>query len=169
MVSATLRKWSVAAESTGAQFSRAAQLLNGDHLYPCSPGEIDLMRQIDVGSSYIQMVGRISGGMLECTSLGMAKPIAVGPPTLVTENDVSEWMDFRLGPLLLDRLDMLEYQGVAILVDSRLLVDQETEKDVNLALIVPSSLGESAAGGAEVRFPFKLAETYRPGAVGQLP
>jgi len=128
-------------EETGAQFYRAVRLLNEDHFAPCSPQEVDLMRQIDVGSSYIQMVGRISGGTLECTSLGTAKPIDVGPPTLVTENNVSEWMDFRLGPVRLDRLDLLEYKGVAILVDARLLVDQETEKDVNLALIVPSSAG----------------------------
>ena len=99
------------------------------------------MRQIDVGSSYIQMVGRVSGGKLECTSLGEVKPVAVGKPSLVTENGVAEWIDFKPGPMRLDRLDMLEFHGVAILVDTRLLVDQATEKDVSLALMVPSSAG----------------------------
>jgi c-di-GMP phosphodiesterase len=139
-------------EETAAQFSRAVRLLNEDHFAPCSPQEIDLMRQIDIGSSYIQMVGRISGGTLECTSLGMGKPIALGQPTLVTENHVSEWMDFKLGPLRLDRLDMLEYKGVAILVDTGLLIDQEMEKDVSLALIVPSSTGHLRLVEPKVRF-----------------
>jgi sensor c-di-GMP phosphodiesterase-like protein len=129
-------------EEAAAQFSRATRLLNGDHFAPCSPEEIDLMRQISIGSSHIQMVGRVSGRTLECTSLGTVKPIAVGPPTLVTENGVSEWMDFKLGPLRLDRLDMLEYHGVGILADTSLLTDQEMEKDVRLALIVPSSGGQ---------------------------
>jgi sensor c-di-GMP phosphodiesterase-like protein len=127
-------------EATGAQFYRAVRLLNEDHFAPCSPEEIDLMRQIDIGSSYIQMVGRLSGGTMQCTSLG-TKPIAVGPPTLVTENGVSEWMDVKPGSVRLDRLDLLEYKGVAILVDTGLLTDQETEKDVNLALMVPSTAG----------------------------
>jgi sensor c-di-GMP phosphodiesterase-like protein len=128
-------------EESSGQFLRAIELLNEDHVPPCSPQELDLMRQIDVGSSYIQMVGRMSGGKLVCTSQGITKPIAVGPPTLVTENGVSEWMDIRPGSLRLDKLDMLEYKGVAILADTGLLTDQETEKDANLALVVPSTGG----------------------------
>jgi sensor c-di-GMP phosphodiesterase-like protein len=128
-------------EEATAQFTRATLMLNEDHFAPCSPQEVDLMRQIDIGSSYIQMVGRISNGTLECTSLGTVKPIAVGPPTLVTDNGVSEWMNFKLGPLRLDRLDLLEYRGVGILADTSLMVDQETEKGASLASIVPSTGG----------------------------
>ena len=128
-------------EETGGQFSRAVQLLNGDHFPPCSPQDLDLMRQIDIGSSYIQMVGRIAGETLECTSLGIAKPIAVGKPTLITENGVAEWMDFKLGSARLDRLDLIGYEGVAILVDTHLLVDLQMENDVGLALMVPSNAG----------------------------
>lgn len=126
-------------EEAGRQFYRAAQLLNQDHFGHCSPQEIDLMRQIDVGSSYIQMVGRISGETLECTSMGDVKPVAVGPPTLITENGVSEWMDFRFGSLNLDRLDLLAYKGVAIVVDTGLLVDLPSDEGTGLALMVPSN------------------------------
>lgn len=128
-------------EETAHQFSRAVQLIKGDHFAPCSPQEIDLMRQIDVGSSYIQMVGRVSGDTLQCTSLDTAKPIPLGRPTVVTEHGVSEWMNFDLGPVHLDRLDLLDSQGVAILVDTRLLVDLARKDDVSLAMIVPSSGG----------------------------
>ncbi|MGC2636698.1 MAG: EAL domain-containing protein [Acidobacteriaceae bacterium] len=126
-------------EETGAQFYRAAQVLNQDHFRPCSPQEIDLMRQIDVGSSYVQMVGRISGETLECTSLGDVKPVTVGPPTLITENGVSEWLDFKFGSLSLDRLDLLAYKGVAIVVDTGLLVDLSRDEGTGLALMVPSN------------------------------
>lgn len=126
-------------EATGRQFYRAAQLLNQDHLGRCSPQEIDLMRQIDVGSSYIQMVGRTSGETLECTSLGDVKPLVVGPPTLITENGVSEWINFKFGTIGLDRLDLLAYKGVAVVVDTGLLVDMATDEDTGLALMVPSN------------------------------
>lgn len=129
-------------EETADQFARAIQLLNKDHLARCSPQEIDLMRQIDVGSSYIQMVGRISGDTLDCTSLGTVEPIAVGAPTLVTENGVRERLGFKWGPAQPDQLDLIDSNGVAILVDTGLLIDLETEgNDVKLALMVPSSAG----------------------------
>jgi sensor c-di-GMP phosphodiesterase-like protein len=129
-------------EETTEQFARAIQLLNEDHLLRCSPQEIDLMRQIDVGSSYIQMVGRISGNSLDCTSLGTVKPIPVGAPTLVTENRVNELLDFKWGSAQPDRLDLIESNGVAILVDTGLLIDVDTEgDDVKLALMVPSTTG----------------------------
>lgn len=126
-------------EETGRQFYRAEQLLNQDHFGRCSPEEIDLMRQIDVGSTYIQMVGRMSGGTVECTSLGEVKPMTVGPPTLITENGVSEWMNFKFGKVSLDRLDLLAYKGVAIVVDTGLLVDLDTGEGTGLALMVPSN------------------------------
>jgi sensor c-di-GMP phosphodiesterase-like protein len=129
-------------EETTEQFAHAIKLLNEDHLLRCSPQEIDLMRQIDVGSSYIQMVGRISGDKLDCTSLGTAEPIHVGAPTLVTEHGVDEWLDFKWGPAQPDRLDLIDSNGVAILVDTGLLTDMETEgDDVKLALMVPSTAG----------------------------
>src|ERR1022692_1280771 len=56
-------------EETAAQAEQAVDKLNHDHLPPCSPDEINLMRRIDLSSSYIQAVGRISENSLICTSL----------------------------------------------------------------------------------------------------
>ncbi len=129
-------------EETARQFGHAIDVLNRDHLARCSPEEIDLMRQIDVGSSYIQMVARIEGDTLECTSLGTTGSIHVGRPSLVTVNGVNERLDFKWGPAQPDRLDLIDVSGVAILIDSSLLTDLQTEgDDVRLALMVPSTAG----------------------------
>lgn len=126
-------------EETAGQFNRAIQLLNHDHFAPCSPPDVELMRELAVGSSYVQMVGRVSGETLVCSSLGTNEPIALGRPTVITEHGVREWINFNLGPVHLDQLDLLADQGVAIIVDTGLLVDQGTKNDVELAMTVPSS------------------------------
>lgn len=123
-------------EETAEQFGHAIEVLNQDHFPRCSPQEVNLMRQLDVGSSYLQMVGRISGNTLDCTSLGTVNPIQVGAPTLVTENGVDERLNFKWGSSQPDQLDLIDSHGVAILVDTGLLTDLETEgKDVKLALM----------------------------------
>jgi sensor c-di-GMP phosphodiesterase-like protein len=127
-------------EETGGQFARAIQLLKHDHFAPCSSQEIELMRQIDVGSSYLQMVGRVSGNTLECTSLGTTQPMTLGRPTLTTEHGVNERLDVHFGPGRWDHLDLLDRDGVAVLIDSSLEIDQNTEENgVGLAMIVPSN------------------------------
>lgn len=77
------------AEETRYQISSGLQMLKKAKLPPCSPGEIDLMRRIDLDSSYIQAVARIEGDRLVCTSLGTSSPIALGPATLTTEYGVT--------------------------------------------------------------------------------
>lgn len=127
-------------EQTAHQFSKTVQLLNHDGFAPCSPQDVDVMRQIDVGSSYIQMVGRISGNTLQCTSLGTQRPIEVGRPTLVTDHGVQERMGFTLGSAQSDQLDLISRDGVAVLVDTRLMIDVETGgRQVALAMLVPST------------------------------
>ena len=140
-------------EETAHQFGRAIQLLNTDHLAPCSPQEIQLMRQIDVGSSYLQMVGRISGDTLECTSLGTTQPMHLGHATLTTDHGVHERMDVHLGSGRWDHLDLVDRDGVAVLVDSTLLIDLQTEGDgVGLAMIVPSNPDHAKLAETTERF-----------------
>lgn len=132
-------------EEAAWQFHVAIERLNGDRFRPCSPEELNLMRQIAIGSSDIQMVGRISGNALECTSLGTTGPIPVGAPTLITEHGVAERMGVNFGSAQSDRLDLLSLKGVAILVDTTALIDQSTEgMDVGLAILVPSSQSHQA-------------------------
>jgi sensor c-di-GMP phosphodiesterase-like protein len=151
-------------EDTADQFGKAIQLLNHDHFGRCSPEEIEVMRQIDIGSSHLQMVGRLSGTVIECTSLGTVYPIDVGQPTLVTEHGVQEWINVKLGTMHADRVRLVAKDGVAALINSGLVLDiQKEDKDVWLALVVPSSKDHQliAQSGSTFR-----AEWFRPSAAG---
>ena len=140
-------------EETASQFGNAIQLLNHDHLARCSPQEIELMRQIAVESSYLQMIGRISGNTLQCTSLGTAVPREVGQPTLTTDHGVREWTNFRFNPDPNSHLDLLDRNGVAVLINSSLVVDVDTEDSgVGLAMIVPSDANHAKLAESNAQF-----------------
>ena len=127
-------------EETGHQLGRAINLLNHDNFPPCSADEVNLMREIDIGSSNIQMVGRIKGNQILCTSLGTTGPTDIGPPNLISKNGVRERLNFNYGSLKFDRLDLIDDDGIAILVDTALLVDLDTNgQRVDLAMTVPST------------------------------
>ncbi|KAA6463293.1 EAL domain-containing protein [Acidobacteria bacterium AB60] len=127
-------------EVAARQFGRAIKVLNHDNLPPCSPQEIELMRSLDLGSDYLQMVGRVSGNTLECSSLGTTTRIDIGPPTLTTEHGAQERLDFKYGPTGFGKVSLLTANGVAAAVDGNLLLDFDTGSDgARLALVVPSS------------------------------
>ena len=127
-------------EETARESALASQLLKTDHLAPCSPQELNLMRQIELGSKYLKMVGRISGDTLTCGSLGTTEPIYTGPSTLTNERSVHERLGVHLGSENSDHLDLFDRDGIAVLLDPAVLTDLPTEGDgVGLAMIVPSS------------------------------
>ncbi|MGB0082376.1 MAG: CSS-motif domain-containing protein, partial [Terracidiphilus sp.] len=65
-------------EETSSQFKDDAQRLAQANLPPCSPQDIKLMRQVDLGSSYMKAVGRVTHDTLLCTSQGVTNPISLG-------------------------------------------------------------------------------------------
>jgi len=73
-------------DETGDQVYRAFERMGkarGSN--PCSPANIALLAEIDVGSSYLQMVGYTSGGRLICSSLGThGTGIPLGPVKYVS-------------------------------------------------------------------------------------
>jgi sensor c-di-GMP phosphodiesterase-like protein len=122
------------------QIGQGLGKLKKANLPPCSAGEIDLMRQIDVSSSYLQAVARIQGDSLVCTSLGTGNPIPVGSATLTTENNVTERMGVRIPIAGGQPLDIVASDGYAFLIHPGLPLDTDSEgPDVSLALFVPSS------------------------------
>src|SRR5688500_19678939 len=79
------------AEETGDQvsdgFERLARLRDAP---PCSAGELELLRAIDLGSNNVQTMGRVVDGAFACTSYGMhAPPLSLGPVDYVSPANVS--------------------------------------------------------------------------------
>lgn len=152
-------------DETAKQFGQAINRLNQDHLPPCSAGEIAIMRQIDLESSYIQAVGRISGNTLTCTSLDTKGPISVGPPELVTEFGVTERNYVRLPIAPTYPLSVLSKDGVAVLLDPSLAVDTPTEgPDISIAIFVPSSPNRSVIGAKGGTIPSKWLKAVPKGS-----
>lgn len=139
---------------TAKQFSDAINELNQDKLPPCSPKEIDLMREIDLASNYIQAVGRISADSIICTSLDTKEPIPLGPSNLITVNGVAERTNIRLSVARSHPLSVLSKNGVAILIDPSLVVDTPTEgADVSIAVFPPSDANRDLIAFRGKNFP----------------
>lgn len=127
-------------DETGREISSAYRQLGKSGFAPCSEQEIDLMRQIDVGSSYLQAVGRISGNELICTSLGTTEPIAVGPPTLTLDSGSVNRLHVRIPVFGNQPITIVSRNGIAVLIDPSLPLDTSTEgPGVSLSLFVPSA------------------------------
>ena len=95
---------------------------------PCSDAEIVLLRQIDMRSSHIQMVGRASGDALRCSSLGVHEPpLALGPVDLVTPLGlrIRTQVSFAFAPDV--SFLALERQGFVALIHKSLPIDATTE------------------------------------------
>jgi sensor c-di-GMP phosphodiesterase-like protein len=127
-------------EETANQFAVAKHRVSVANFPPCSPNDIELLRQIDLGSSYIQAAGRTSGNMLLCTSLGVTAPVSLGEPSLISNRGVSEYFNVNLSPQQWHPLDVFSAGGFAIIVDPNLPVDIPTEgSDIELSVFVPSA------------------------------
>lgn len=127
-------------DETGEQILRAYREVGGSGFAPCSKQEIDLMRQIDVSSTYLQAVGRISGDTLTCTSLGTTQPIPIGPPTLKLDSGSENRLNVRLDISDNQPITIVSRNGIAVLIDPSLPMDTAMEgPDVSMSLFVPSS------------------------------
>ena len=62
----------------------------------CSPAGIDLMRQIDLGSTLLQAVGHLDGNVMDCSSLGVGGRIDIGPPDFIAAGGASMRTDVSL-------------------------------------------------------------------------
>ena len=127
-------------EEAANQFAVAKHRIDIAKFTPCSPSDIDLLRQIDLGSSYIQAAGRTSGNTLLCTSQGVTTPVSLGKPSLISSRGVSEYFNVNLSPQQWHPLDVFAAGGFAIIVDPNLPTDIPMEgSDVELSVFVPSA------------------------------
>lgn len=152
-------------EETSSQLKAGAQVVAKADLPPCSPQDIKLMRQIDLGSSYIKVVGRVAHDTLLCTSQGVANPVALGKPDLVTEQGVAEYFNKDLGSQPPHLLNVFAIGTFAVIVDPNLAVDVSTEgPDVELAVFVPSSANRDRVAAQGQNFPSQWFDEPNQGA-----
>jgi len=73
------------AEEIARQTLTAATRLDASPGAPCSPARLAVMRDLDVGSSYLQAVGYVEGNRMLCSSLGLHDPpVELGPARYVS-------------------------------------------------------------------------------------
>ncbi len=151
-------------EETANQFAVAKRRVSQANFPPCSPRDIDLLRQITLGSSYIQAAGRTSGDTLLCTSLGVTAPVSLGKPSLVSSRGVSEYFNIKLSPQQWHPLDVFAAGGFAIVVEPNLPIDISTQgSDVELSVYVPSAPNRNRIAAIGRNF---QAAWFDPGPAG---
>ncbi len=134
-------------DEVGDQISRSGAVFRRSGFAPCSPQEIDLMRQLDLGSSYIQMMARQSGTNLICTSRGDLTPIPVGPEDVVTNYGSGARIGRHLSRFSNDPMILISSRNFVAVVDQMLIFDIPLEgADISLELLLPSAKGRPSVG-----------------------
>jgi sensor c-di-GMP phosphodiesterase-like protein len=135
-------------DEVGDQLQAAYQQLATSRFSPCSAQEVDLMRRLDLASTYLQAIGRISGNNLLCSSLGTTQPIDLGSATLITESGSQNRLNVHL-PLTSGRpITVVSTGSFAFLLNAELPLDTATEgPGVSLGLFVPSQPGTPLVAG----------------------
>jgi sensor c-di-GMP phosphodiesterase-like protein len=126
----------------------------------CDGADIDAMRTIDLASSYIQAIGRVSGDTMVCSSLaGLgARGLPLGPADLASERGAKMRYDVRFPFSGANRFVVIEYKGIAAIIHKDLPLDASTtDKNVALALFWRENERVAAVRGA-----------FRPGWMGRL-
>jgi sensor c-di-GMP phosphodiesterase-like protein len=125
-------------ESTGDQIHKGIErLVAARAAQPCSEENLEIMRSIDLGSTYIQAIGHVSDERLMCSSLGRhGSGLPLGPVDVVLRSGASLRYNVTF-PFTSDISHLvMERFGYAAVVHKNLPVDATTaEKDVSLATV----------------------------------
>lgn len=138
-------------DSAADQFYSAVKRISSmDVTGHCGPEDIAIMREIDLASSYIQAVGRVSDNSLLCSSLGDESAVRfdLGEPEVVTGTGTSVRSAVRFPFTRNVVFTVLERDGVAAVIHKDLPVDVSTEiEDLSLATVTPDNLNVRSSHG----------------------
>lgn len=103
---------------------------------PCSDARIALMRDVDLGLSYLELIGYVANGRLMCSSLGRhGNGIPLGPVEFVTSNGASMRTSVDLGIGNDRRFLVLQKDDIAAAVHPETLIDTfQDRKDIALGV-----------------------------------
>jgi sensor c-di-GMP phosphodiesterase-like protein len=147
----------IRSDETNRQIRDGIRRLKVEHgAAPCTPESIDMMRQIDLGSSYIQSVGYVEGTTLVCSSIGGVH--ALGPVDFATPRGALFRRDvhFRFAPQ--QSFMVVEIDHFAAVIHKALPIDTaNSDRDVSLATFDPSrKILETVRGSVDLRWLTRL-------------
>jgi sensor c-di-GMP phosphodiesterase-like protein len=109
-------------DETGRQALAGIATLLRAGLPPCSEGARELMREIDLTSTYLQAIGYVNDGVLSCSSMA-GPPVPLGPRSFRTGNRVDFYLDVPLRSTYHHALLAMELDHSAVLVHRDLPLD----------------------------------------------
>jgi sensor c-di-GMP phosphodiesterase-like protein len=122
-------------DETGRQALAGIRTLVRSGLPPCSLGARELMREIDLTSTYLQAIGYVSNGVLTCSSM-TGPPVPLGPRTFRTGNKADFYLDVPIRITYGHALLALELDHYAVLIHRDLPLDIWTSSPgVGLAIM----------------------------------
>ena len=125
-------------DETGDQISAGVERLAREHAQaPCAPAAIDAMREIDVGSSYIQAIGHVRDNRLECSSIaGDQGAYALGPADYHSARGAAFRRNVRFPFAPQRSFAVVEMRHFAAVIHKDLPVDTaKSEPEVSLAVL----------------------------------
>ena len=128
---------------------------------PCAPAAIDLMREIDLDSTYIQAVGYVEGDRMLCSSIvGSSSVLELGPPDFRGANGslVRTGVRFPFAPQ--KTFIVLQHGSFAAILHAQMPIDTaKSEPDVALA-VMPLDFDQpvSARGRIDPRWVARLGK-----------
>ncbi|MCA1246480.1 EAL domain-containing protein [Massilia sp. MS-15] len=125
------------ANETGQQVQNMGERLAPHAAAPCAQASLDEMREIDLGSTYIQAVGYVQGDSMPCSSiLGTARRLDLGPPDYVSADGARIWRAARFPFAPQERFLVLQNGMFAAILHAQLALDTaKSEPDVALAVL----------------------------------
>jgi sensor c-di-GMP phosphodiesterase-like protein len=125
------------ADETGRQVQSAVARLATHAAAPCAPDSIDDMREIDLGSTYIQAVGYVEGNRMLCSSIaGPDSVLELGPPSYTSSVGAIVRKDVYFPFAAQQAYLVVQFGNFAAILHSQLAVDTaKSEPDVALAVM----------------------------------
>jgi sensor c-di-GMP phosphodiesterase-like protein len=121
-------------DATADQAAQRLQELKASGLAPCSEESLRMMRAMDLATTYIQAIGHVRDGTIDCSSLGR-DPIPLGVNAYRTSKGYLVYPDVPLAGMRSSPLLAVERDGYAVLIHKSLPIDTSVlEPDVSLGL-----------------------------------
>ena len=150
------------ADETGRQVRSGLERLATSHAQaPCTAESLDLMRQIDLTSSYLQAVGHVRANRMVCSSIaGRARALELGPPGFAGTDGALLRPDVRFPFAPGTSFGVVQIGEFAAIVHRSLAIDTaKGEPDVSLALLsLRSATPLATRGHVDPRWLARLGE-----------